>query len=380
MNQCRLEGELRAFLDGELPTETISEIRDHLDGCSACREKLEQIESNRVWLNGRMEIVAPRSEAVPNTGQALARLQERLDQKTGWKERFLTMFNSINRRWRPALIALAAIAIIASALTLEPVKAAAQDFLSIFRVRQFAAIPIGPEQQETLNEIGTLLDQNFFLSDPVMTTQMEEINVETLEQAEEIVGFHVRPITSVPSDFEPDTIHASTQGVGEIEVDVATGRSLFEMLDLDPALLPDSLGEEPLSVVIPPAVVQTWTYKEQTGLTFIQAPSPTVDFPDDVDTVALGAAALQLLGMSEKDAQRMSRSLDWTSTLVVPIPTEFVSFREVDVDGTTGLLISQKTDKQGDHSAIMWQKGDIIYFIHSNTGMEKLMDIASSVQ
>ncbi len=41
----------------------------------------------------------------------------------------------------------------------EPVRAAAQDFLSIFRVRQFAVIPIGSEQMDRMEEIGALLDE-----------------------------------------------------------------------------------------------------------------------------------------------------------------------------------------------------------------------------
>jgi hypothetical protein len=84
--------------------------------------------------------------------------------------------------------------------------------------------------------------------------------------------------------------------------------------------------------------------------------------------------------MDDREAQRLSQTIDWTTTLVLPIPTDIVSFREVSIDGTTGLLISEKYDDWGSHSALMWQKGGIIYFLEGNLYTDALMDVAASIQ
>ncbi len=152
------------------------------------------------------------------------------------------------------------------------------------------------------------------------------------------------------------------------------------MAGLDPALLPDSLGEQPLTVSLSPMVKQTWRYQYRAALIFLQGPSPVVGFPDDVDPAALGAAALQLLGMSEREAERMSNAIDWTTTLVLPIPTDIVSFREVVIDGTRGLVLSEAYDRRGSHSALMWQKDGIVYFMQGNMQMSDLMDVADSIR
>ena len=290
------------------------------------------------------------------------------------------MFGSRNRRWRPVLVSLALVFVVVVAFTFEPVQVAARDFLSIFRVQEFVVIPVGPEERARMAAIGALLEQNFFLSEPVVIEEPERETVATLGEASDVVGFTVRTPTYTPEELVPDQdIQVSSQGVGLFEVDLEMARTLFEMLELDPALLPDSLGEEPLEVTLPPMATQSWTYQGRTGLIFIQAPSPTVDFPDDVDPDALGAAALQLLGMDERTAARMSESIDWATTLVLPIPTDVAAFREVVINGARGLLISETSDEHGAHSALMWQKDGIVYFLEGNLSMDLVMDVADSI-
>jgi len=290
------------------------------------------------------------------------------------------MFGLVNRRWRPALVGLALIAVLALAFSLEPVRVAAGDFLSIFRVRQFAVIPMGPEQMERMEEINALLEQSFFLSEPIMLARPEPRTVPSVEEASQAVGFAVRTPQYLPERFASvPRILVTDQVVGQFKVDLELARSLLELVELDPALLPDSLNERPLELVIPAMAWQSWRYENRTGLDFAQGPSPTVDFPDDVDPAALATAALRLLGMDDREAQRLSQTIDWTTTLVLPIPTDIVSFREVSIDGTTGLLISEKYDDWGSHSALMWQKGGIIYFLEGNLSMDALMDVAASI-
>ena len=153
MRECRDEGELRAFLDGELPSGVVAATETHVQTCRDCRQELAQLEANRTWAGERLAALAPRSEVGPPAGQAWARLNERARGPISWKERAEEMFGLVNRRWRPALVGLALIAVLALAFSLEPVRVAAGDFLSIFRVRQFAVIPMGPEQMERMEEI-----------------------------------------------------------------------------------------------------------------------------------------------------------------------------------------------------------------------------------
>lgn len=381
MKECRTEGELRALLDAELRAGALASTKAHVEGCAACRQRLAQLEADSAWASTRLSGLAPASGEAPPAAGAWARLSEEIRNQPSWTQRMANMFGFTKQR-RPALVALALVALVAFAFTLEPVRVAAGDFLSIFRVRQFAVVPVGPEHAERMEELGALLEQNFFLSEPIILAEPEPRTVSTSEEASQAVGFTVRTPGYVPQDFVPvPGIEVTGQAVGQFEVDLELARSLFEMMELDPALLPDSLGENPLKVTVPPTAIQVWKHEGHTSLTFIQGPGPMVEFPSDVDPEALGTAALQLLGVNEREARRMSEAIDWTSTLVLPIPTDVASFREVSIDGVTGLSISERYNpERGVHSALMWQNRGIVYFLEGNVSTETMMDVAYSIQ
>lgn len=378
MTRCIKEGVLRALLDGELARAEQASVRAHLAECHHCQQRLAELEANSAWVFAQIEQVSPRPGSIPATTQALARLEQKRSQQSGLKERINMMFKYANRRW-PALVALALVILVGASFTLEPVRVAAQDILSIFRVREFAVIPFGPEQMDKAREIGDMLEQNYFLSDPSILIEPEVQTVATSREASELAGFSLREPTYLPAGLAPsEEILVSQEGLAEFEVDLELARSLFDTIGLDPTLLPDSLGEQPLTVELPSAVTQSWQRNGRTQLTFVQGPSPTMDYPDDVDPAALARAGLQLLGMDEREADRLSRSIDWTNTLVLPLPTDISSFREVAVDGTSGLLISADTDEP--HSALMWQKGDVLYLLQGNLYMDALLEVANSIQ
>jgi hypothetical protein len=381
MSDCRSEGELRALLDGELPAGELEAVQRHLDGCAVCRTRAARLEAGRDWTTAQLAAAWQGEDSMSSTGRAYARLEKRLGAQKNWKERIETMSGSKHPGWRPVLIALAVVVLVAAALTLEPVRAVAGDLMSVFRVQSFAVVPMGPEQMERMKEIGALLEQNFFLSEPVLSEEPAEWVVDSAEEASAAAGFAVRALMAVPPQYGAVPGFRVTGGAaGEVEVDLALARSLFEMVGLDPVLLPDSLGREPLEVTIAPLVTQLWTVRSGGDLVFIQGPSPTVAFPDDVDPAALARAAFQLLGMGEREARRLSASIDWMNTLAVPVPTDITSFSEVEVDGVTGLLLTEQPRAGQPGSAVMWQKDGILYFIQGRVQSSDLIEMAQSIR
>jgi hypothetical protein len=96
----------------------------------------------------------------------------------------------------------------------------------------------------------------------------------------------------------------------------------------------------------------------------MQMTSPQVNIPPGIDLTAIGEAGFKFLGMPGADARRLAQSIDWTSTLVIPVPTNVVQYREVTVDGVPGLLIEHRAGASGRRAAsILWQKNGILYGI-----------------
>ncbi len=83
--------------------------------------------------------------------------------------------------------------------------------------------------------------------------------------------------------------------------------------------------------------------------------------PPGLDIVRIGEAFLQVLGMSSEEAAQFSRNLDWTTTLIIPIPRYGASYEEVSVDGVTGTLIRQSLEDHAPQYLLIWIKDGIVY-------------------
>jgi len=84
--------------------------------------------------------------------------------------------------------------------------------------------------------------------------------------------------------------------------------------------------------------------------------------------------------MPAEDAERMANSIDWTSTLVIPLPADAGKAREVSVDGVTGLLVEDARNPFRS-SAVLWERDGVLYFMSgSNMDQRVLLDAADSLQ
>jgi hypothetical protein len=110
-----------------------------------------------------------------------------------------------------------------------------------------------------------------------------------------------------------------------------------------------------------------------------QIPSPSVNAPADLDIEALARVGLEFTGMSAADAAAFTSTVDWTSTLLVPIPREGARHEQVSVDGVTGTLIRRSSDEAAQY-ALLWVKDGILYAISGlGTNSQQAVDMAKAL-
>jgi hypothetical protein len=141
--------------------------------------------------------------------------------------------------------------------------------------------------------------------------------------------------------------------------------------------LPDT-DKVVIDVDVPMIASQSYTIGAG-SLELIQAPSPSVNMPPGVDPAALGEAAFQFLGMPAADAHRLAQAIDWTSTVVIPLPTDVAQYREVTVDGVTGLLLEEKRSSRtgGINSVLLWQRDGMVYAANATNVDTKVLLMAA---
>jgi hypothetical protein len=290
------------------------------------------------------------------------------------------------RRW---FAAAASIAIVGLAFTLPPVQAAAEAFLNLFRVKQFTGVQFDPERLQSLNSSGISPEAIFGKIEP-LTTLQESVSYATAADAGAAAGIRVLTPAWVPQGFEPSGIMASPEHAARLTINVAGLQAVLDTLGLADVELPENLDGQTATVRVPPIVTQSYVNRDivtQAGATIersvhvVQAQSPDVAFPSGVDLSKLAYAGLRVLGMSRDEAYRMSVTIDWRTTLIVPVPTKALSYRPINVAGNEGLLIEGvAADEKLPGGILMWSSGGLTFAVAGAVGGAELLEIAQTLQ
>ncbi len=314
-------------------------------------------------LNTLQTLAPSTSEAPKPAAVALSEIRRRAapqPRKSRWS---LPPLFGRRYAWATPLAVLALVLI----LSVPGVRAAASDFLGLFRVQKFTPISISAEQLALLEDVansGLYPGEVEFFEEP-----SEPVLATSLAEAAATVGWQP---ASPGSLGQPDAVYTMGGASGRLVIDVENARALMSLAGADPALIPDSLDGAQVDVTMYGAISQNW----DDGLVLVQAPSPLVEYPDDVDVTALGQALLEALGMESGPARRLSESIEWTNTLLLPIPASIATFDEVQINGSSGLAL---TSVDGATSAVLWENAGMVYVL-SGSDAAALVSIASSVE
>ena len=93
----------------------------------------------------------------------------------------------------------------------------------------------------------------------------------------------------------------------------------------------------------------------------------------------IGEAFLQMMGMTEEEAAKFAQTVDWSTTLVIPIPRYGTTYQEVPVDGVTGTLIVQELEDHANQYLLIWVKDGILYSLTGPGNGSSAVRIANSL-
>ena len=291
------------------------------------------------------------------------------------------------RRFTPtAWLRLAAIVAVAVLLALPPVRAAATSFLKLFRVQKVTVLPVDPD-----NFMGgdtTALEQ--IISSNVQTKQSGDAkSVHSSTEATSASGLRVRLPAAAPGQPRIKVMPATEIS---FKVDLARVQDVLQAMGKDISL-PESLDGAEISARLSPVVVAAYgtcgtDESNQRGgerqggpegcTVLTQTASPDVSAPAGLPIDELGRTYLELMGMSPEEATRFGEQVDWTSTLVIPVPLNSAATREVQVDGVSGTLIENNGD-EGPRYFLIWLKDGVLYAVAGSGAAEEGLTLAQSL-
>ncbi len=383
------DGDLRAYLDNQPGRLTIEQARVHVDACDCCRARLDSLSGRAEEVGERLSSLTPTRPALP-VGVALKQLQVRITEKEKtdmWKKIF-------SPRYRFAWVALGLLVVLGMALTIPSVSAIANSFLGLFRVQQVTFVEVNsghlPERLGSSSQFEALLSQSLQV-DEIGETQA----VANSAEAGQLAGFAVRLPVELDSQAE---LFVQPAASATFNVDLERIQAILAEVGRTDIQLPDEIDGAAVKLELPAGVsalygsckadleaAQPHSYDPDTNVmlsrsdctTLVQMPSPSISAPAGLDVAALGQAYLQVLGMSPEEAASFAENVDWTTTLVVPVPRYGTTYQEVVVDGVTGALIQQPGDFE---YMLFWVKDGMVYALNGPGNAQMALEIGNSLK
>ena len=405
---CIHDGNLRRYLDGELAGAELTEVKEHLISCADCAARLEKTRFVKAQTEAALATLAPTEDDVainPATAYAQFTSQFAADpEPKAWINRLLAP------RWRPVW-GLSAVALMVAALvSINPVRAWAKRVLAMLRVEKIQVVSIDPTTLMSSSGPDShpykLFNQ--FVADNVVVTMDpgKPQVVSNLKIATQLAGYPVRVIGSLGA---PHSIDVNGETAFQMTINRDRVTTLLDEIGRSDIQIPESVNGALIAVHIPKTVISMYgdcpirqqyaNYNSQsraealaerkmermanikdTNCTYlIQAPSPTVSVPPELNMSDIAEAALELAGMTPAEARSFCQTVDWSSTLVVPIPRSSSSYETVTVDGVEGTLITE-TLSQGNRYSLLWIKNGVIHSLAGHGNSSDALNLAASLR
>jgi hypothetical protein len=387
MQKHLTDGELRAALDGELEAKSLQ----HIETCASCQARQRQLQAKHLETGRLLAFLAPAEQTGPSVQKAWNRFSQQIMQQ---KE------TSMTKKWFSfplVRFGTAALVLLMLVLAFPGTRALAGELLNLFRVQQVQVVPVDFTGLEQLTGDGALGNRfTELISDSVDMQQEpgEPVEAASAEEASQLAGFNVR----IPTGMTPSQINVTSPAAFNITLDRTKAQTLLDEAGRSDLVLPATVDGAEISVDIPASVSVAFGTCPKPGsgepgnteqssverrypdcVILAQIPSPSVNAPADLDIEELARVGLEFTGMSPEEAAELTSTVDWTSTLLVPIPRNAAIHEQVSVDGVTGTLI-QRPSGEGPQFALLWVKDGIIYAISGlGTNSQQALDMANSL-
>lgn len=390
---CLSDKSLRALIDQEATAEECTRADQHLKDCAACRARLERLSRELVETANALASLEP--ESASDSSQAFDRFRTRVASGGGAPLQRGFLWGIFASHPLSAWGSLATAALIIILVLFAPARSWTQRVLAMLRVEKVAVVPVDlnfAPNSDTQALIRQVISNEVTVT---LSSGKPQIVIDA-SQASQMAGFKVRTFTKMSATPKIGVVGEQSY---IMKLDQGRLQAILDSLGRKDLQVPASVNDQPIAVHIPKSVFLRYgncperrTRAESgseklsmpsdlTGcVMFAEVPSPIVSVPPELNVSQLFQIALQAAGMSPEQAQSFCSTIDWKSTLVVPIPRQAGSYVQEQVDGVQGDLIMGKAIQgRPPEYTLIWVKDGIIYSIHGWGEAHQALALAASL-
>ncbi|HEY6328315.1 MAG TPA: hypothetical protein VI756_03185, partial [Blastocatellia bacterium] len=339
-------------------------------------------------------------EAQINPRFALARVRARitaLERRSAANERTLFQrlsaisFGRVRRSlWLGAVVAT--LVLVLALTNLWGSRTWAQQVLGLLRIEHVAPAPVtndhfSPQQYDMLG--GGLAR---LLSDDIRVTKDPGPlrAAASAGQAGALAGFNVRLPEN--SSLAP-VLSVEGESGYRMKLNLVRLQSIVNNAGRPDIQLPPEIDGAAIDINIPKAVFAAYGECPPSGpelnpissdfsncIALIELTPPVVLTPSNLNLPELAVIGLQVGGMSKDNAEAFTKTVDWTSMLVIPVPEHLATYQTVQVDGVQGVMINQNVGRGAPAAfALLWFKDGIDYWVVGRGDSSRAISIANSL-
>jgi hypothetical protein len=390
-------GTLRAYLDGQLDSGQGAAVEQHFKSCAVCERELATLSNHAASVRERLDRL-PELPDADSTASGWAAFQKK---REDWMETRPNRW-SLGRKLSLAGAGLS-IAALVLVLTVGPVRAWAESLLGIFRVERFTVLEIDSSALKANGlQNNQLVNQaiNRVLSDEITVTQKPQKPepVADAATASKAAGF---PVQLLPGETPSNMLVESGAGM-QMKLNRDRIQSILDEAGRSDLQIPASVDGATIGVRVPAGVMAFYgncgdagsegvfyasngrgkaeKEADATCVSLTELPSPVVSAPQEIDPAQIAQVALQFMGMSANDAANFTQTVDWTSTLVLPVERGKTKYEQVHVNGNEAALIRPVKQGPSGHYSLMWVDNGIVFGLAGTGDDTTAINLASQLQ
>ena len=389
MSKCPDIGLLKMYSDGECAASLAEIVSLHLAECSDCRQQLAVLNEATSFAVERLAVLVPlpveesslSAFRVVNAARA-GKVQKR-SVLENFRERMLGMVMS--GRKKAVLAGLAAVLVLAVAFALPPVRTAADELLSIFRVEKFQPVSVNPSER-----MNNLMDLTQLGNVELKNVSTESTKLGSVAEAKALNSLPVLAPSYLPQGVTGDpTVQMMSGGSMKFTFDTAKARAYLDKIGEKNFTVPDRFNGAGFTVKVNPVLSiaygmpQAANAGEQksigsvNALMVVESNSPTVETFGNVSIGDLRDFLLSVPGLPPSLVSQLKAIEDWSTTMPVPIPVGKDMADQVTVNGHSGLLVADDAVKM---AGVIWNDNGTLYFVGGSYPKDEVMKVAASMK
>ncbi len=281
---------------------------------------------------------------------------------------------------RRALVAAAAVIVVAALISVPGVRASVAQFVSLFRIVNVVAVPVDSSRLDRLKaedlQIGALIGEHV----QVVQDPGPPVPVASVADAAAAAGITLATPQWLPDHTQVIETAVMGERVMRVTADSLRLQQVMDALGIDDLTVPAGLDGHVVDVRVPPVVMIRYDHQNGRRTRLFQARTPQLALPASIDVRSLGEIGLRILGLPPAEAKQFAQAIDWHTTLVIPVPPNVSSLREVDIGGRRGVMIQHQPRNQSPTTTIVWSTSERVFALVSIQHVAEAMAMASSVR